>query len=125
MKVKDKGKNRTKDTKKLPTFIYWAKIIRPRITQENRGKSLGQVSSILAQMWRTMPDAEKSVWKEKCQKNNQEIAERVSEENAQDATQQPSSVRSDQQTGNHSEHLHASSSAVQVKCHSFNTEKWF
>jgi len=76
------GASRGKDVhkRKISPYSLWTKSdIGKQIFQQNKGKTVTEILRIRGQIWRSMPDSEKSVWIEQSKTLRNQIALRNSE----------------------------------------------
>ncbi|CAG8465719.1 11526_t:CDS:2 [Paraglomus brasilianum] len=62
---KKRARHPTAPKHPMSGFLFYASDVRPEITQENPGKTVGFISQIIAKKWRALTPEEKSPWEQK------------------------------------------------------------
>jgi len=70
---KDK-KNKDGKRKPVTPYILYASLVRRQVKDANDGMGFGQISRVIGDQWKSLPDAEKSLYEEKCKELNTENA---------------------------------------------------
>merc|ERR1712141_861699 len=70
---KDK-KNKDGKRKPVTPYILYASLVRRQVKDANEGMRFGQISRIIGDQWKSLPDTEKALYEEKCKELNKENA---------------------------------------------------
>merc|ERR1719458_894448 len=70
---KDK-KNKDGKRKPVTPYILFASLVRRQVKDANEGMRFGQISRIIGDQWKSLSDAEKAIYEEKCKELNKENA---------------------------------------------------
>merc|ERR1719479_71688 len=71
------GKDKkNKDGKRGPVtpYILFASLVRRQVKDANEGMRFGQISRVIGDQWKSLSDAEKAIYEEKCKELNKENA---------------------------------------------------
>ena len=66
-KEKKESDGEEKPKKKLSSYFYFMKVMRPGVLEKNKDLAVTEISKELGKMWKELSDSEKEEWKEKAQ----------------------------------------------------------